>query len=79
MLDSKLIETLFARSLFATLREDEGVVVHYEGQGYVVCKSRSFEDDGDNEVRVRVYQNDDMLQYPDLSLIWLEDEPVGNA
>lgn len=79
MQQSKLFETLFARSLFATLQENEGVVVHYEGKGYIVCKTRNLEADGDNELRVRIVEDNDMLQYDDLQLLWLHNEPVGNA
>ena len=79
MNQDKLYQTLFARSLFPLLQENEGVVVHLEGKGYVVCKTANPELDGDNDIRVRIIEDDDMLNYPDLQLLWLHDEPVGNA
>ena len=76
---TNLFETIFARSLFPLLKENEGVVVHHEGKGYIVWKGANFEADGDHEVRIRVVEDDDVLQYEDLSLIWMHNEPVGNA
>jgi len=75
----ELHATIFVRALFPLLQENEGVAVHFEGKGYLVCKTANPELDGDNEVRVRLIEDDDMLNYPDLQLMWLHDEPVGNA
>jgi len=70
---------VFAQALFPLLQENEGVIVHNEGKGYIVCKSANEEVDGDDVVRVRIIEDDSVLQYPHLNLIWVHDEPVGNA
>ena len=67
---------IFARSLFPLLKLNEGVIVHWEGHGYVVHKEF---DEVAQEVQVKITQDDDHLLYEDLQLCWLHDHPVGNA
>lgn len=79
MNEHELYTSVFGRALHALLQEDEGIVIHFEGEGYLVSKNSNIALDGDDTVRVRITKDDDMLNYPDLQLMWLHDEPVGNA
>lgn len=67
---------VMGRSLFPLLHLNEGVAVHYEGKGYIVAK---LEDEDTHEVQIKVLHDDDMLNQMDLTMLWLHDEPVGNA
>jgi hypothetical protein len=75
-MNDKLAATLLARALFPLLKDTEGVCIHFEGKGYIVAKTLDGEN---NEPIVTVSRDDDMLQYLDLQLLWIHDEPVGNA
>ena len=61
---------IFIKGLGQLLKEGEGVVVHFEGKGYIVHR--------DSEM-LHVLEDESYLTYPDGSLAWMHDEPVGNA
>ncbi len=70
---------IFAKALFPLLKLNEGIVIHWDGNGYMVHKE--FDDDA-QEVQVKITQNDDYLtEFKDEQLCWLHDESevFGNA
>jgi len=70
LMDEEIVFPLFVRALSALLEETEGIIIHRDGKGYVVYRA-----DG----QLHVIEDDDYLNYQDLNLTWMHDEPVGNA
>lgn len=76
MKKDELYCVILAKALFPLLKLTEGVAVHLDGKGYIVSKKF---DEEFNEVRVSISRDDDMLYEDDLTLLWIHDEPIGNA
>lgn len=63
---------IFGNSLFALLKNTEGVVVHYQGKGYAVAKVL---DELTGTYKVKIFENTDYLDFPHLQLLWISEEP----
>ncbi len=71
--DGDINTTLLAMAMFATLKEDEGVAVHFQGKGYLVCKQY---DEDARQVQVKIFEDEDMLQYNDRDLLHLHYDNI---
>lgn len=69
-------EKILGMSLFSLLQENEGVVVHLDNTAYVVAKLFS---DEETQWQITINEDSDLLQQNDRQLVWLHNEPVGNA
>ena len=68
---------IFAKAMNIFLKENEGVVIKYEGLTFAVNKAK----DGDGAV-VGIQHDPDLEGYEEGQLLWLtdgEEGPVGNA
>ena len=63
-------------AMFPLLQENEGVIVHHDGNGFIVAKVF---DEEYREIQVKIMHDDSVLQQEDRRLVWLHNEPVGNA
>lgn len=63
---------ILAMGYFAVLKPTEGIIVHRNGQGFVIKRSKDGEEVG-------ITRDDEVLKYPHNQFVWLHDEPVGNA
>ena len=70
--DHKTNALLLAAALGVVLEQDEGVVVHHEGKGYIISLLHEEEN---NIWHVTVDCDDEILKYPHLQRIWLHDLP----
>lgn len=70
------ISEILGKSLFAILKDNEGVVVKMNDHTWIVCKEFNEEH---KEWHVGIADGSDYEHLPDLQMLWLEDEQVGNA
>lgn len=71
--DYEDLAAILGKSMFPLLKENEGIFVHFDDDGFLVCKV--FDEDH-QEWQVKVIQDDDALQHPDLQLVWIHDKPM---
>ena len=72
----QVISEILGKALFATLKVNEGVLVHMHGKVWIVSKEFNEEH---GEPQVGIADGSDYEHLPDLQMLWLEDEQVGNA
>jgi len=70
VMNDEIAFPLFVKALSALLKETEGIVIHHEGKGYIVYCGKE---------QLHILEDADYLNYSNLTMTWMHDEPVGNA